>query len=538
MLTILIVDDEEVIRKGLAKIINRSGAGFEVIGDVNNGLEALEFIKNRLPDVIITDIKMPGMDGIELIKQLETLHPSIKKIMISGFNEFNYVRDSMKLGALDYLLKPVDDVQLLTLLSKIEDSIKNENELRINDIRLKVKLNESLPFLKEQFIEELIKGKKFSRQDLASKLDYFNLQEETGNYYVIIVSINKYKVITREIGMEEARIKAYIIKNITEETIRISSSYVSYTDPLGLVIAISIPSGEEELIHKIVKGIGDNLQRYAAKIDCTIAIGSLSTDLLDLKSSYNHAVSALKRRFYRDKYAVIDYYAEAEFMHFNADFPAYLVDRFEDQLKNAFEISNAKQAESAIEDFCTILVKNNMDPGEVVNIFINAFIKIQSDISDFNRAVHELYGSDYFYINEIGIYDCLSDFKKYNLFIYSDVLKKMMSNRKRKEGKLVDIVKDYVTKHYNEDVTLSKIAEITYVNSSYICDLFKNQTGENFIEYLTKIRIEKAKLLLKDARFKTYEVGDKVGYSDATYFSRVFKKIVGISPTEYRNIVK
>jgi two-component system response regulator YesN len=538
MITILIVDDEEVIRKGLAKIINRSEAGFEVIGDVNNGVEALDFIKNRLPDVIITDIKMPGMDGIELINQLEALHPSIKKIMISGFNEFNYVRDSMKLGALDYLLKPVDDVQLITLLKKVEESIKNENELRINDIRLKVKLNESLPFLKEQFIAELIKGKKFSREDLAKKLDYFNLQEEKGNYYVIIVSINKFKWITKEIGTEEARIKAYIIKNITEETIRISTSYVSYSDQLGLVVAISIPNGEDELLNKIVTGIGDNLLRYAAKIECTLAIGSPSTDLLDLKRSYDHALTALRHRFYREKYSVIHYREEAEFMHLNADFPTNLLDRFEDQLKNAFEISNGKQAAAAIEEFCAILQINKLDPSEVINIFINTFIKIQSDITDFNRAVHELYGADYFYINEIGISDNLSDFKKYNLSIYSEVLKKMMSIRKRKEGKLIDIVKEYVIKHYNEDVTLSKIAEITYVNSSYICDLFKNQTGENFIEYLTKIRIEKAKLLLKDARYKTYEVGDRVGYSDATYFSRVFKKVVGISPTEYRNIVK
>jgi two-component system response regulator YesN len=137
----------------------------------------------------------------------------------------------------------------------------------------------------------------------------------------------------------------------------------------------------------------------------------------------------------------------------------------------------------------------------------------------------------------LGLFDTLDEIKKYTIDYYDKVIRMIGEIRKRKDKKLVEVVKDYVLKHYNEDITLNRIAEIVYMNPSYICDLFKNQTGEHFVVFLTRVRIDKAKALLKNVKIKTYEVGQMVGYEDPTYFSKVFKKVVGVSPSEYRSLV-
>jgi two-component system, response regulator YesN len=171
-------------------------------------------------------------------------------------------------------------------------------------------------------------------------------------------------------------------------------------------------------------------------------------------------------------------------------------------------------------------------------LLTDTYLKLQIEYSEFKKAVTEGLGSEFSYLKHIEAYDTLDEVKKYTQELYTGIIKQIVDIRKRKDKKLVEIVKEYIIKHYNEDITLNRIAEVVYVNSSYICDLFKTQTGENFVDYLTKIRIEKAKVLLRNVKIKTYEVGQMVGYEDATYFSKVFKKVVGVSPSEYRNIVE
>lgn len=539
MLKLLIVDDENLIRKGLIKVLARCNTDCQVIGEAANGLEALEFIRSNRPDVIVTDVKMPKMDGIELIKNIEINYPEIKKIVLSGFDEFNYVRDSMRRGAMDYLLKPVDEVQLFAVLRKIEKDIATENEHKTKELNIKVQLNESMPLLKEQFIRELVCEKKYSVAMINNRMECYNIHILPGTFYILVIHIDNYGMIYERHGAEEARLKSFIIKNIAEETVGNLVNYISCSINHELVIALSIPTENPNKLKEVVDLVFYNLNTYSG-VRFTAGLGTVVDSLDKLNESYKAACHALKHRFYSEGSSLLTPETIKKKSPFSTSYeqvaPAF--QQFENKLKSCVELANSEQVRTSISEFCNSLYHYRYEPRDTIKLLGDIYMKMQMSYPEFGRSVNEIQGYEYSYVKALELFDTLDEIKKYTIELYGSVVRHIGEIRKRKDKKLVEVVKDYVIKHYNEDITLNKIAEIVYMNPSYICDLFKNQTGEQFVVFLTRIRIDKAKALLKDVRIKTYEVGQMVGYEDPTYFSKVFKKVVGISPSEYRSLVE
>lgn len=537
MLKILLVDDEDITRKGMMKIINRAQAGFEVVGEARNGLEALYSIENNPPHVVITDIQMPLMDGRELVTKLENKYPQIRKIVLSGYNDFNYVRSTMKCGAADYLLKPVDSEELINLLKKIEDDIQQEKEKRQNEIDLKIKLRESLPLLKDEFICEILTGKKFSKKEFEDRLNYFDICLEKGKYSVLIISVDNYRSIVDKLGIEDAKLKAFIIRNIAEEIISSKTSYISYEKEGNFIAAVSVPDDDVSKLKSIVEELYRALLRYTG-FRFTISMGEAAEDVSLLKESYIDAKNKLRFRFYKDKSSCIDTsYADEYIQYIDNEKSNMHSENLISSLKNCIELTNINEVSKIINNFYAVLIDFKLEPGEAVKLFTEVCIKVQMNVPECDKSLVELYGNEYSFVKALGAFDTLDAMKSYAIDIFESMVKNIEKIRRTKDVKTVEIVKAYIQKHYNEDISLNKIVEVTYLSPSYVCDLFKKQTGENIINYLTRVRIEKAKLLLKDIKVKTYEVGQQVGYEDPTYFSKVFKKAVGVSPSEYRNMV-
>jgi two-component system, response regulator YesN len=539
MLRILVVDDEDLIRKGLIKILKKTGIDIEVIGEASNGIQALKMVEADTPDLVITDIKMPEMDGMELVKSLEMSHPKIKKIVLSGFDEFNFVRDTMKNGAFDYLLKPIDDVQLTEVLKKIENEMNDEKTRKLKELNLKVQFNESMPLLREQFISELILDNKYNEPEIRKKFEYYGINLPSGSYLAVIISIDNYKRLFEKLGAEDTKLKSFVLRNIVEETIAVNIEFVSCIINNDLVVVLSLQNEADAKVRDILNIVYDNVMKYA-KLRFTISVGEPVQSLTELKESYSFAVNLLKYRFYNDNSGIITRNCINGFLKpkYNNEILMNYSEKFESKLKNCIELANTEPIKDTVEEFGSKLKEFEVGPHEAIKLLTDTYLKLQIEYSEFKKAVTEGLGSEFSYLKHIEAYDTLDEVKKYTQELYTGIIKQIVDIRKRKDKKLVEIVKEYIIKHYNEDITLNRIAEVVYVNSSYICDLFKTQTGENFVDYLTKIRIEKAKVLLRNVKIKTYEVGQMVGYEDATYFSKVFKKVVGVSPSEYRNIVE
>lgn len=536
MLKILVVDDEKLIRKGLAKTINALERGYKVIGEAANGVEALENIEREKPDVVITDIKMPKMGGVELIADLEKSFPSIKKVVLSGFDEFNYVRDSMRRGATDYLLKPVDFELLGELLKKIENDIKIEKESYESMLKLKIKLNQSFPLLKDQFIQELIcEGKCSSYDSIEEKLQYYNIHLSTERYQVIIVSIDDYRHFYEEIGSEQSKINTFIMRNISEESVSYYTGFFSFMDDIGLVIACSVSKDDEKMIDLISNEIFKNLTNNTV-LNYTISVGKPVDSFEKLKESYDSALDTLVKRFYMVGSKIIKF--DEEHKRFNKSQLKGLTDNYQVRLKSCLDVVDEQQIPEVMDKLCIKLEEMSAEPSDAVKVLIDIFMKLQVENVYFKEAVVETYGFDYSYEKDLNLFDTLQKINKYTCSVYRETVSKLKERYSKKDIKLIELVKDYILKHYKEDITLTKVADEVYVNPNYLSEIFKSQTGENFVDYFTRVRIEKAKELIKDIKSKTYTVGELVGYDDPAYFSKVFKKVVGVSPTKYRDLVR
>lgn len=540
MLKIIVVDDEELIRKGLVKVLSNFITEFQVLGEATNGFEAMELIGREIPDVVITDVKMPHMDGVELVKELERRYPEIKKIVISGFGEFEYVRETMRYGALDYLLKPLDDEQLISLLKKITSFIESDKKQRRAESNLQEKLNEGLPFLKEQFIFELITTSKFNRDDIDQKLELYEIKLNPGKYWVIIASLDNYRWICREAGVEATKGMLLKVKSCFDEVLGRCYEPISCSFPGGQIYLISTPAEDPKFIQDVLEGGLASLELNAPEIRVTLSLGPPCDDILCLTKSYQQAVALLRQRFYSEKSGIISYRSiikPTSNSDSKTDLFIDILNNLELSLRNCLEVGEHHQVSAIFNEFSALFKRFQFDPLEVVKLLIEVYVRLQSSYPEFGKSLIELYGLEDSYPKNLESFDTYDFLLGENIKLYTEVIKKIVEIRNRKDKRLVKIIKDYINENYHEPISLNMIAENIYLSPSYISDLFKKQTGENITDYLAKVRIEKAKILLKDLQIKSYEIGEMVGYKDPAYFSKVFKKVVGVSPNEYRSIV-
>jgi two-component system response regulator YesN len=540
MLKIIVVDDEELIRKGLVKALSNYETEFQVLGEATNGLEALELICREIPDVVITDVKMPHMNGVELVKELEERYPEVKKIVISGFGEFDYVRETMRYGALDYLLKPLDDEQLILLLKKITSFIESDKKQKLAELNLQEKLNEGLPFLKEQFIFELITTSKFDKVEVDQKFDLYEIKLNPGKYWVIIAGLDNYRWICREAGVEAAKSKIFKVKNCFDEILGRYFEPISCSYPGGQIYLISTSTEDPMLIQNVLEEGLALLDLNAPEIRVALSLGPPCNDILKLTESYQQAVALLRQRFYCEKSSIISCRSIIK-PTLNPDSKTDLfidiLNNLELSLKNCLEVGEYHQISDIFNEFSMLFKRFQFDPLEVVKLLIEVYVRLRSSYPEFDKSLIELYGVEESYPKNLESFDTYDLLLQENIKLYTEVIKKIVEIGNRKDKRLVKVIKDYINEHYYEPITLNMIAENIYLSPSYISDLFKKQTGENITDYLAKVRIEKAKILLKDLQIKSYEIGEMVGYKDPAYFSKVFKKVVGVSPNEYRNIV-
>jgi two-component system response regulator YesN len=534
VLKILLVDDEIVIRKGLSKAISRD-KDFIVIGEVSDGIEAMNLIDKQIPDVVITDIRMPNMNGTELVGQLSQKYPDIKKIVLSGYEDFEYVRESMRNGAADYLLKPVDDNKLHDLLENIQLEIMAERKNKEERIDKNIKLNESLGFLRDQYLNPVITNPSIKVDtQIYNKLSYYGINVDSSDKFsIMFISVDNYKKLCAEQGEEEGKIQYFIIRNISEEIVGDENEYFSCQTELGL--AIFIKTENDDIIRQVADSIYKNLKKYT-QIRFTVVLSAVAEDIMNINLLYRDACLLLQHRYYNigSSIIVIDKSDNLHIWNTNIEL---IISDFEKRLENCIELTRLNDVNSI---FCYLAdyAKTKYISAKVINqLLSDVCAKMKFKSSDFKRAVGELFTDEYSYFKELEMIDTFDGIQKLSVDFYTAVITQIISIRSKKDKKIIQVVKDYISEHYNEDIPLSKISEIAFVNSNYFCDLFKNITGETFIDYLTRYRIDKAKILLKDVSVKTYEVGIMVGYDDPNYFSKVFKKVVGISPSQYRNIV-
>ena len=525
MYKIFVVDDEAAILERIAHAVDWSKIDCELIGTAINGEEALEKTIELKPDIAITDIRMPVLDGIGYIKKLHEASIDTKIIILSGYGDFEYVQNALRLGAADYLLKPAEENEILTVVKKCIEKIVEEQKQK----SMISSYTENLPKLKEKFYLSLLNGQ-IDIDFYNKQLELFNIETKDKNHIVFIIHIDW--AFNKDIEPKNRQILEFGVSNIVDEILGKLGERTVLIDSNGEIITVLSFSMDEATLNKRLAAVCNGIKNIINKIyneTVTIGIGNIVPDLFTIKNSFQKAKSHL---YLKDYFGDNKIYMKEE----NPDLQISLVNNYD--LKDLTTYIKLADREKTLEEIDKIISavqnKYTLNPIDLKVIYFDIMFSVIKDISE-----SRVFGDDikffdvklFYKVNNLQkisqFEECLKD---YIMQIVS-YLESVNSGNKRK---IVDAAIEYINKNYKNQVSLKDITDEIYLNPSYFCKIFKNETGLTFKQYLMKFRIDKAIKLLSDPRKKIYEVAAEVGYTDVQYFTKIFKSETGLLPTQYR----
>lgn len=532
MYKVLIADDEANVREGIRDNINWSELGFEFVGDFENGSDALDAVERLHPDVVFTDICMPFVDGLELARDILEKFPLTKIIILTGYDEFEYAQQAVKLKAYDYLLKPVTASELRKILHKIKSDLDDEIHKREDISRLKMQLKESLPVLRERFLNRMLLGH-LQEDSLKDKLNYLNICLKGSNYIVAAIDVDDYSDLRRSHPGTEEELLLLAIYNVCDEIVTKYNGGIVFQNNNEDTIAILQSDNVEPMGEKAVnicEEIRQTIEKYL-RFTVTIGLGTVCSSLKDIGISYKNSVKALDYRFLLGKNRVISICDITE----NLNAPCSYNREWEVKLASKVKIGTEQEIDGIISNLIQSLKVSFVSIKQCYIYIQHAIISIVDALNDFGDSNIQIFGNEYSPLTEIYTLKTLEEVEIY----LREFCKKASCFFSNKRNNFIRIqaakAEEYIKENYmDENISMKDICKHILMSPSYFSMIFKNITGETFIEYLTRIRIEKAMELLKGTDLKSYEIAHRVGYGDPHYFSLIFKKVTGMSPTEYR----
>lgn len=543
MVKVYLVEDEIIIRQSIKNSIDWEKEGYEFVGDASDGELALPVILKEKPDILITDIRMPFMDGLELSRMVKAELPDIKIVILSGYDDFEYAKQAIKIGVAEYLLKPVSSAVLLEHLSEIAEKVRNERE----DLALKKvyyqEMQENEELIKMKFLGELISGK-LSLADAMEKGKRFHMNL-SGPFYRIIL----FKFI------QEDRVKA----GQSEDLARAYAAVGNYVD--GLKDAFRFQRGVEGwafLLTSVEEDMEAQTERFIEGLKEVIApfealtwfggIGSEAARLRELRYSFREADKAFAGRFVQEPNQIISV-EQLNYEQLDNEFDANIfgeINQFDQIITRFLSSGSLEEVESFVgalfteiseDHFRSLMIRQYI----IMNIYATVLTfckKLRKDAGVDGEAagqMESLRENEEILKRAVSTAESVDDIKAYigTLLDHAIELRNTVSGRRYSD--IIQTAKERIEQDYmSEDISLNSVAAEVCMSPSYFSSVFSKEMGKTFIEYLTEVRMEKAKQYLACSSMKTSEISYEVGYKDPHYFSYIFKKTQGCTPKEYR----
>lgn len=532
-LKILLVDDEEQVRKIIAKKIMWEKLGYELIGNVSNGREALEMIELNEPDVVLTDIRMPFMDGLELASRLKEEYPDIKVIIFSGFDEFEYAKQALKYNVIEYILKPVNIEEMTEILRKVRQSIVDDILKKRNIEKLREAYMKGLPVIKERFLTDLIHGKLKSRAEIQQKMSLYQIPLAFQEGYLVATLMLTDKKIDRTNaieGIDQEEMQYFSVKQYLEEMLENQYDNIFLRTTSGWSVILGIRKGERG--RKVVMLL-NNFCRSCKKlldIEITAGVGSVVNDIMDIEASYQESKEALGYYRIMGKGKAI-YIQDVEP---GQNESLLSEEKLEDQLMVSIKFGLEEKVCQCIDEIVDRAEGKKIHDNQVMIYYISLVINLMkfAEKCDVHTGDGEEISRDY--IEQIFQIKSADRMKEWMKEICLNIQKEIGREREDATLKLINQAKAFIEMHYQEpSLSVEMICQELHISPAYFSTIFKKEVGESYVSYLTDLRLKKALELLKDTTDKTYVIAKKVGYSEPNYFSYVFKKKFGVAPSKY-----
>lgn len=528
-LKVLILDDESIILEGLCSFPWET-YGCKVVGSACEGEEGLELAAKYQPDIILSDIKMPGMDGLEFSKRVKKEWPDMEIILLTGYDNFSFAQQALRIGVCEYLLKPVNFREVHGIIEKVTNRIFERRRHEKDYTELRRKYQQSIPLLRSKFISDLIYGRLKDHADMKARMELLNIRMEQ---YVLVYG--KLEDLENQNSELEPGLFDFVVCNICKEFLEQNSLLVySETDTLGYCFVVLFPktTAGRDCENHCVQACEQIQENISDVIHSSISFGisTSQTDPYSLNMAYEQAVEACEQSVYMGA-------------------SAYLSRDISDIQLPAWNITTGEKKRLFSE-----LMRGNV---ETAKGFIDQIFSGCCDMEVMRYAVMELLVACFQYIGResAGFH---SRMEKNNVLadsmnhIYSsrsrrellDTLKKTLSflsdqNRGAhidRNQQAVSGILEYIDANYGKDLSLDFLAEYFKISKTYMNRLLKSHTGKSFLEILLDCRMARAEQLISENNCKIYEVAEKVGYHDLSYFIKAFKKKYGVTPNAYRRI--
>lgn len=532
MIKILIVDDEYLIRDLIKDCLNYEELGFTIIGEAEDGIEAIKKIEELKPELIILDISIPFINGIELSKIVKKKYKEIKILILTGYSEFEYAKECIKIGVSEYLLKPINSNTLKTILEKIGIEIIRETKHKQYLFQLENEIKSSYDVLREQFLYNLITKKSMPDATLKDEFRKYGIHFSGDDIVVISIKIDNY--LERWESNDERELWKFAVMNIANEVLyEVAPSVTFYGSNHHIVcIAFSeLDSNERftEMIMSACRKISNNISNILS-FTVTVGIGSCYKGYDKIGISYEESIHAVAQKFFEGHNRIIKYAALENTGRMNSINLIKLTDDLIIQLK----MKNKEAYTHLIHDLNETLSKNRLT-AEAVRLIYSIMTESILHCSWYAHAeVKEASLNADDYIEKVNNIETVFDLE--NWFInFCDTVVDMVNDNKQKTIKTVNKARLYIEENYfKPDISLAEIAERIFVNPSYLSKIFKREMEYNITEFITELRLKKAKEIIDECSdIQIGQVAKQVGYSDPFYFSKLFKKYYGVSPSKY-----
>ena len=528
MLNLIIVDDEKTTRDSLESYIPWKELGIDRVATAKNGVAALELAEKLPPDIILSDVRMPKMDGIELAINIRLLYPDCKIIFLSGYSDKEYLMSAINLKAVSYIEKPIQIDEIKAVILETVALCNEEKEKKAHSDKIVNILNENEPLILQDIALGLIKDSPDTAAITEKYEDIFKGLSEEARYTVFSINLWWLQSVNNDIRTDCRRklLKALNCARDLPFTV-----LAGFTNEANIVVITARATDEELTDIQVSKILQTLIVPYGADtFSLSIGIGSTGSDITALQASYSSALSAAKKQFYYDTRNIFEY---SELTGSTIEIDKSIYPQFKDFLKRQ-DIKGAVNIVLAVNNIAA--EKKDIDVNKVKNIFFNLLLVI-FEVARENHYINKTPDNEKKYIwLEIDAIPTLSSLKKYVLSHLETLLDR--SPEKDSVSRKLHVIMKFVHENYSQNsLTIQDIARNVFLSETYLCAFFKKATGKTLNEYITEVRIEKSKELLKDSNIKLYEVATRIGFSDANYFSTLFKKYTSCTPSEFRERV-
>lgn len=526
MIKVLIIEDEFLVRVGLKTFITWEEEGFQLIAEASNGIEALSILEHEQCDLLLTDINMPQMDGLTLLRRVKELYPHMKSIILSNHDDFEFVRTALQLGALDYVLKlTMEPQELMSKLRAVQQQIAQERSEQNHAKQLNSKIEMFQKEIREKRFYDII-TKACSKREIAEVLQEFQFPASE-SYRSVMLQIDSYQQVLETNTFKSEKLLIQSVANIITELVRGRGS--------GELILLE--AGRFSLLlasfsAKLLEEIRDSMKRYL-KLDISCGVSNSFSDIYDVHAAFTESEYALSFNFYGG----VEKIRYVETLSISAA-STERISWSDEELIRLLEQRN----QEAIITFITELgermfQQQAVEPSETKEQWIKIIHLFSQSLSEVGGDIYSIapYQGRFPFqtIRNAETLDEVVAWLQGWVEVYFQHLNHCVDHQWRPE---IQQVAQIIKEGYATQIKLMDLAKAVGYSESYLSVLYKKETGETIMDSITRYRLKKAKELLKDKALKIYEISEAVGYTDPNYFGKFFRKIEGIYPQEYRKI--